>query len=163
MQRSVNGYVTAELGWPGVAQVLRRTCVRVATKTGQRQEGVWYAITSLAATEVDVAELETMWREHWTIENKVHYVRDVSMGEEAGQAWTGNTPGALAALRNAVLNALRGQGVTAVADALAEYAARPAKIFALLGGRPAAAGGAAERQSAPAPDQGRGLGAARAA
>ena len=88
--------------------------------------------TSLPASEASAAELEALWRGHWTIENKVHYVRDVSMGEDDGQAWTGNTPGALAALRNGVLSALRAQGVSAIADALAEYAASPAKILGLL-------------------------------
>lgn len=66
------------------------------------------------------------------------------MREDAGQAWTGHTPGALAALRNAVLNLLRGQGVRAIADALAEYAATPARIFrAICDPLPTAAAGAA--------------------
>jgi predicted transposase YbfD/YdcC len=129
---ALNAYLAADLGWPGVGQVLRRHCRRQEGKRGKSQEGVWYAITSLSAGEASAAQLEALWRGHWHIENKVHYVRDVTLGEDRGQAWTGNTPVALAALRNAVLNCLRAQGCRAIPDALAEYAASVPKIFALL-------------------------------
>lgn len=49
-------------------------------------------------------------RGHWSIENKVHYVRDVTMGEDASQAHVGNTPQAMAALRNALIGLVRRAG-----------------------------------------------------
>lgn len=111
------------LKWPGVRQVLRRTCRRVHLLTGQIEEQVHYAVTSVPPEAVSVAELERLWRGHWVIENQVHYVRDVTLGEDGGQAYQGSTPQALAALRNGVLNVLRSQGWTRIADALRHYGA----------------------------------------
>jgi len=127
------GVVVPEyLNWPDVAQVVRRTCERVVSKTGVRSVSVEYALTSLSAADADATELERLWRGHWTIENRVHYVRDVTLGEDAGQIHTGNAPQALAALRNGILNLLRARGYTNIAAALREYAASVAKTFHLL-------------------------------
>jgi predicted transposase YbfD/YdcC len=64
------------------------------------------------------ADLAQRWRDHWTIENRVQYVRDVSMGEDAHQMHTGQAPHALATVRNSVLNLLRADGWTNIAAAL---------------------------------------------
>lgn len=126
---ALNGYVD----WPGVGHVLRRTCQRIVVKTGEVSEEQRYGITSLAWHEACAAQLEALWRGHWGIENKVHYVRDVSLGEEAGQVRVGNAPQALAALRNGLLTVLRSTGVTNIADALRHYAASLPDTFALIG------------------------------
>jgi predicted transposase YbfD/YdcC len=129
LQRSaaLNGY----LDWPGVGQVLRRTCRRVIIRTGEVQEEVTYAISSLPVAAT-AAQIEVLWRGHWTIENRVHYVRDVTFGEDAGQAWTGHTPQALAALRNGLLSLLRALGWTNIADALRHYGAYAHRAIHLL-------------------------------
>jgi predicted transposase YbfD/YdcC len=126
---ALNAYVE----WPGVGQVLRRTCQRIRLKTGEVQAEVTYGITSLGWQEADAAQVEALWRGHWGIENKVHYVRDVSMGEDAGQIRVGNAPQALAAFRNGLLTVLRSIGVTNIADALRHYAASLPETFALIG------------------------------
>ena len=41
------------------------------------------------------------------IENRLHYVRDVTLGEDASQVRTGAAPQVMAALRNVVLGLLR--------------------------------------------------------
>jgi predicted transposase YbfD/YdcC len=110
--------LNAYLAWPGLGQVLQRTCQRTIKKTGQQTQSVRYAITSLTRAEVTVAQLEGLWRQHWTIENPVHYVRDETLGEDRGQAAKGNTAQALAALRNGLLNTLRAQRWTSIAQAL---------------------------------------------
>lgn len=124
------------LDWPDMGQVLKRTTRRVLLATGEVQEAVTYAVTSLTPAEANVAELERLWRGHWHIENQVHYVRDVSMGEDAGQAYRGSTPQALAALRNAVLNLLRVQGWRRIPDALPHYAAHLDEALTLIGAAP---------------------------
>jgi predicted transposase YbfD/YdcC len=126
---SLNAY----LAWPGIGQVLRRTCRRVRLTTGEMSEEVTYGITSLPFDQVSPATLEALWRGHWTIENRVHYPRDVTFGEDAGQAWSGHTPHALAALRNGLLNLLRTTGWSNLADALRHYAVAPQRAFALIG------------------------------
>lgn len=121
------------LDWPGVGQVLKRTCERVRVATGEVQRETTYAVTSLGPERAGPQELEGLWRGHWGIENKVHYVRDVTMGEDAGQAYTGSTPQAMAAIRNALIALLRKQGWKSIADALRHYAAHPKNALALLG------------------------------
>ena len=126
---ALNEYVA----WPGVGHVLRRTCQRIRLKTGEVQEEVTYGITRLGWQEAHAAQVEALWRGHWGLENKVHDVRDVSMGEDAGQIRVGNAPQALAAFRNGLLTVLRSIGVTNIADALRHYAASLPETFALIG------------------------------
>src|SRR5262245_32607733 len=75
-----------DVDWPGVAQVMRRECERIELKSGKVIREVSYGVTSLAPQRADAARLEALWRGHWTIENGLHYVRDVSLGEDSGHA-----------------------------------------------------------------------------
>ncbi len=126
---ALNGYVD----WPEVGQVLRRTCQRIKLTTGEVSEEVTYGVTSLGWQEADARLVEALWRGHWGIENKVHYVRDVTFGEDAGQIHVGQAPQALAALRNGLLTVLRSKGVTHIADAVRSCAASLSATFALIG------------------------------
>jgi predicted transposase YbfD/YdcC len=125
------------LDWPGQRQVVRRTCRRLTVKTGALQEETTYGLTSLARHQADARTLERLWRGHWAIENRIHHVRDVTWGEDAGQAWRGSTPQALAALRNALLNLLRARGWASIADALRHYSAKVERALQLIGALPA--------------------------
>jgi predicted transposase YbfD/YdcC len=119
--------------WPSVGQVMRRRYERIRLKTGEVSTATTYGITSLPHTEVRTAGLERLWRGHWTIENRVHYVRDVTMGEDANQTHTGNAPHVLAALRNAVLNLFRHQGWNNIADAFRHHNASVNRAPTLIG------------------------------
>jgi predicted transposase YbfD/YdcC len=125
---SLNDY----LDWPGLGQVFRRHCERLILKTGEITRETRYGLTSLRPEQASAAQLEVLCRGHWTIENRVHYVRDVSWGEDAGLAHVGNTPHALAALRNAILSLFRSKGWTNIADALRYYAASAQHALALI-------------------------------
>jgi predicted transposase YbfD/YdcC len=130
---ALTGYLT----WPGVGQVLRRTCQRVDLTTGEiGEEEVTSGVTSLPAATTTAAELEARWRGHWTIENRVHRVRDVTMGEDAGQTHKGRAPQALAALRNGLLSLLRSLGWTQIADAIRHYGAFSHRAIRLLSDPP---------------------------
>ena len=59
------------------------------------------------------------------------------MGEDGGQHWRGNTPPALAALRNGVLSLLRSRGWRSIPDALRHYGAYADRALRLLGVLPA--------------------------
>lgn len=102
-------------------------------KTGEVTRSVTYGLTSVSPEEAGAADLERLWRGHWVIENRVHYVRDVTLGEDAGQAAGGSTPQVLAALRNAVLGLLRRQGWSNIPDALRTYAASVQAALHLIG------------------------------
>ena len=120
------------LAWPDAQQVLRRTCRRVIARTGEVQEEVTFAVTSLPPAAASAAQVEALWRGHWAIENKVHHVRDVTLGEGACQVRVGNAPHALAALRNGLLNLLRALGWARIPDALRHYGASAPRALALL-------------------------------
>ena len=73
-----------------------------------------------------------LWRGHWQIENRLHYVRDVTMGEEACRVGSGQAPRVLAALRNTTLNVLRLADVTNIAEALRAFAQNPYRALGQL-------------------------------
>jgi predicted transposase YbfD/YdcC len=122
-----------DVEWPGVAQVMRRECERIVVKTGKVTREVSYGLSSLAPARAGAAVLEGLWRGHWTIENGVHYVRDVSFGEDEGRAAAGSTARALASVRNALLYLFRQAGWRSVPDALAHYGASVRRALTLVG------------------------------
>ncbi len=124
------------LTWPDVQQVMQRTCERTVLKTQRLTRSTHYALTSVPAAAASAAELAAWWRGHWTIENRVHYVRDVTMGEDAQQLYTGHAPQVLAAMRNALLNLLRVAGWTNIAAALRHYSASVDNALRFLGVAP---------------------------
>ena len=71
------------------------------------------------------ARLLDIWRGHWGIENRLHWVRDVVFGEDQSQVRTGSAPQLLAALRNLVIGMLRLGGVRNISAALRHYSWKP--------------------------------------
>lgn len=128
--------VCAVWKWPDSAQVLRRTSERLVVKTGKQSREVTYGITSLALTEVAAAQMEARWRNHWTIENRKHYVRDVTFGEDRNQLHTGHAPHVLAALRNGLIDLWRSHGWTNMAEAVRTHAASLHRTLACIGAIP---------------------------
>ncbi|MHB8644349.1 MAG: ISAs1 family transposase [Thermomicrobiales bacterium] len=119
--------------WPGLAQVLcmeRRVTDR---QTGETSEETAYAVTSLPPERATPLQLLTLWREHWHIENQLHWVRDVTFGEDASTVRIGVGPQALAAVRNLAIGLLRLGGATNIAAACRRYAAQPALALAAVG------------------------------
>ena len=119
------------LDWPGLAQVccMERTRRHKGRETVERA----YAITSLPPERGDAARLLEIWRGHWGIENRLHWVRDVVFGEDQSQVRTGSAPQLLAALRNLVIGMLRLNGVRNIAAALRHYGWKPWEALALIG------------------------------
>ena len=72
-------------------------------------------------------------RGHWGIENRVHWVRDVTFDEDRSQIRTGAAPQVMAGLRNLVIALVRRAGHTNVAVALRRHTAHLPEPFALLG------------------------------
>ena len=94
--------------WCGVARVCRLTRQRIVR--GKETTETVYAITSLSADKAGAADLLALSCEHWGIENRLHYVRDVTYREDQGRTNAGNAPQVLAALRNTALTMLRRLG-----------------------------------------------------
>jgi hypothetical protein len=118
------------LDWPAVAQVGRRE--RTVVVGGEATVEVQYLITSVPRDRADAAALLGWLRGHWGIENRLHWVRDVTLGEDASRVRSGSAPQVLAALRNLAISHLRLAGVTNIAAALRRNAARVTDLLANL-------------------------------
>ncbi|HEY3001156.1 MAG TPA: hypothetical protein VGJ44_02300 [Kribbellaceae bacterium] len=64
-------------------------------------------------------------RGNWTIEDRLHWIRDVTFAEDPSQIRTGNGPRVMATVRNLAIGILRLSGATNLAAALRHYARRP--------------------------------------
>jgi hypothetical protein len=84
---------------------------------------------SLPADQAQPAELGTWVRSEWHIENRLHYIRDVTLGEDAQQARTGNGPAVMATLRNTSIGYHRGNGATNIARATRRANRRPTDLI----------------------------------
>lgn len=91
-----------------------------------------YAITSLTAEQAPPAELARYIRGHWHVENKLHWVRDVTMGEDVSQIATGAGPRIMASIRNLAISLLRLAGHTNIAKALRHNARKPKRAIKLI-------------------------------
>lgn len=118
------------LAWPGAQVVLQ--IERSVTQRGHSRSETRHFITSLPASTAPRRFLR-LARGHWGIENRLHYVRDVTFGEDACRVRSGVAPQVLAALRNATTTLLRSAGHANIAAALRLAAWQPAFTLRLLG------------------------------
>ena len=111
----------------GAAQVaqVRRTVTRKGKKTVE----VVYLITS---SDADPATLAAWVRGHWHIENKLHWVRDVTYQEDKSLVRTGNAPRVMATLRSLAISLLRLDGHDNIAAANRHHARDPQRTLKLL-------------------------------
>jgi predicted transposase YbfD/YdcC len=133
---AASGALTAYLAWPGGQQVIR--VVRTVRRKGTLTQQVRYSITSLAAVAADgdAASLLRRRRGHWSIENRLHWVRDATFGEDASRIRSGAAPQIMAALRNTVIGVLRLARADNIAAALRTLGWTPAAALYLLGIHP---------------------------
>jgi predicted transposase YbfD/YdcC len=128
----LNGY----LNWPGVEQVfqLERHFTRVTD--GKVMHEIVYGVTSLTAREATPERLLALVREHWQIENALHYRRDDTLKEDRCPLRREQAPEAMAALNNLVLGLLLRRGVRLVPDARREFDGDPHQAWELIARRP---------------------------
>jgi predicted transposase YbfD/YdcC len=119
------------LDWPGVAQVGQIESEIV--KEGKTSHETRYFITSVSRAVADAGQLLQWARGHWSIENRSHYVRDVTLGEDASRIRKRSGPQVVAALRNATISFLRATGATNIAEAIRRNASQVSQLFARLG------------------------------
>jgi DDE family transposase len=119
--------------WPGLAQVFELRRHVMFPKTGQERVEVVYGVTSLHPEQAPPERLLALVRGQWQIENKLHWVRDVTFDEDRSQVRCGNIPQVMAALRHTVIGLLRGAGHANIAAACRRLAAQPLQALALIG------------------------------
>jgi predicted transposase YbfD/YdcC len=99
-----------------------RQAFRLRRDTGGL-DGIWtskeivYGITSLPPDLAGPAHLNHYERGHWTVENKIHWVRDVTFNEDKSQVRTGTAPRSLATFRNLTISTIRLAGRANIAHA----------------------------------------------
>lgn len=106
------------LGFPKAEQAVRIT--RTRTIKGKTSRETAYLTISLPVGQARPVDLGTWARSEWQIENRLHYVRDVTLREDAHQARTGNGPAVFATLRNTSVGYHRVNGATNIAEATRE-------------------------------------------
>lgn len=126
----LNDFLT--LTWPGVAQVfrLRRRVCKPLVCTQQ----IVYGFTSLTPKQSGPDRLLELIREHWRIENCLHYRRDVTLREDACQVRKGSAPRTLAVLNSFLLALFDWLAVRNVASQMRTFSAQPLLALRLFVG-----------------------------
>ena len=102
--------------WPGLKTLIRvdsERCFKVGGHERLSTETRYY----VASFSESVAEIAKRVRGYWGVENKVHYVRDVTQGEDASRIRMSQLPQIFAVARNFALNLFRDHGFTNMAQA----------------------------------------------
>jgi predicted transposase YbfD/YdcC len=116
--------------WAGIAQIF---CVyRRVTEAGKTREETVYGFTSLPRRQANADHLLTCVQTHWRIENRFHWRRDVTLGEDACRVRMAGAPQALAALNGAVLGLMDWLGVSNVPKQMRYFDAHPHRMLPFL-------------------------------
>ena len=119
--------------WPGLAQVFELGRPVITLKTTEERVEVVYGVTRLSPERGTPERLLALVRGHWQIENRSHWVRDVTFDEDRSQVRCGSIPQVMAALRNTTIGLLRWAGYSNIAAASRRFAAQPELALTLIG------------------------------
>jgi predicted transposase YbfD/YdcC len=119
------------LDWPGVAQVGQAE--REVKQHGKTTREVRSFITSVPRELANAEQLLEWTRGHWGIENRSHYVRDVTLGEDVSRIRKNAGPQVMAAMRNAAIGFFRATGASNIAETIRRNASQVGALFAKLG------------------------------
>ncbi|TQK52408.1 IS4 family transposase [Streptomyces sp. SLBN-118] len=125
--RVVQVLTVTDLGvdFPHAAQVARIVRHRTDRKTGRRSRETVCVLTDLTSRQASPQRIAQLIRAQWVIENRLHFVRDVTFAEDASKIRTGHGPDNMAALRSFAINPLRAAGHTNIAAALRDMSYEP--------------------------------------
>ena len=107
-------------------QIVRRR--RPATSRRWHSETV-YAVTDLSWQQIRADQLAEAIREHWHVENRLHWIRDVTFAEDLSQIRSGHGPANMATLRNLALSRHRIAGATNIAAASRHIGRHPNRVL----------------------------------
>jgi len=109
--------------WAGISQVYMIRRKRKSRK--KEEEEIAYGITNLPRKNADAERLLYLNRKHWSIENRLHYRKDVTLGEDSSQVRSLGVPAVLAALNGGLLALMDFMRVTNVAKQMRHFCAKP--------------------------------------
>ena len=117
--------------WSGLKQAFELTRERIIG--GKRTIEITYGITSLSEAQANAADLLKIVRDHWQIENCLHYVRDVTLREDACRVRSGTAPQVLAALRNSIVHLLPKKAKKFIPETIERLQIDPGEALKLIG------------------------------
>ena len=117
--------------WPGLSQVVQLK--RTWEHKGVTKSATRYLVTSLPPEEASVHRLMQIRRGHWQIENRLHYVKDVTMGEDRSLIHVGAGGAVMSALRSTAVSLLHRAGLHRIASTLRTNSQRPFQALILMG------------------------------
>jgi predicted transposase YbfD/YdcC len=118
-----------------MAQVFRIERQRTNLQGEKEEVEVAFGITSLSTEKANPSQLLAFNRNHWSIENKVHYVRDVTFDEDRSRVRKKVGPQVMASLRNLTISVLRMAGASNIAKSLRACSWKSRPLLALPGHR----------------------------
>lgn len=118
--------------FPYLEQVFRIVRKSEQVKTGKQSEQTLYGITSLSVAEFGAEELLELTRHHWSIENGLHYRRDVTFKEDKVRKKSRGGGQIMASLNNLAIGLLRKIGWENLAKARRFYNAQIDKGLELI-------------------------------
>jgi len=99
--------------WIGIKQLI--SIERIVDRQGKKTKEMAYFISSKNANAFKYKE---GIRLHWEIENSLHYVKDVTLKEDASKIVTGNAPQNLSTIKNISINIMRNNQYKNMAQAM---------------------------------------------
>ncbi len=121
------------LDFPHAAQVftIRREVTEMVSQKYRRE--IVQGLSSLPAERASPARLLALSRGQWTIENRLHWVRDVTFDEDRSRVRKGAGAQVMASLRNLAISLLRLAGARYIAPALRRCARSDPQALRLIG------------------------------
>lgn len=120
------------IAFPGAKQVFKILREHLGSFGQTIDYELVYGITTLTAKQAEPAQVATWVKGHWGIENKTHWVRDVTLAEDAQHAYLGSTAQAMATFRNLAIGLIRLAGHHKIKETLEHIAADRHRILPLL-------------------------------
>lgn len=118
--------------WAGIAQVFK--VHRWVKERDKEREEIAYGITNLSRKQANAEQLLSLNQKHWSVENRSHYRRDVTLGEDACQVRVNGAPPVLAAINGGILALMDFLGVKNVASKMRHFDEHYGEVLSLIFG-----------------------------
>ena len=115
-----------------IKQAKQAKAAKQRKQVEETSQQVVYGFSNLTPAQAGPEAIATFLRDHWAIENRLHWRRDVTLREDHSQVRTLGKPAVLAALNNVVLALMDWLGVGNVPDQMRLFNAFPKQALALL-------------------------------
>ena len=120
------------LDWPFLQQVFKLERTITISKTKKTRQDTLYGVTSLSAEQASPAQLLSMLRSYWRIENSLHSPRDVTLHEDQTRFKKHAAAHNMTIMNNLVLSLIAKSRFSFVPSARRFFAAHPLNALALL-------------------------------